>query len=305
MEFLAFLFLASGFLLLMGFSRQDFVRRNRTKKLRQKVKAAKAKPRKGFIAPLVKEVQQILAVQGLQGAMAAVWGASVGLSICGVAVCSLLDNLFLAPVVVAVCVVAPFFVVKMRWQEKEKKMSEELEAALNSITTSYLRGNNTILSAVQENLPYIKAPVNEVFRFFIVQATMIGTSPEKALLAMKQTLHNNIAREWIDAAVRCQSDYNLKKTLPPILEKFSDARTIAAETEVIMSAPKRTYWIVLITACLAPALVWFVYEDWGKVLFGTLPGKILLTIHFAVIAAVFFVGINAMQPLATKESRIK
>ncbi|WP_102050793.1 type II secretion system F family protein [Pygmaiobacter massiliensis] len=305
MELLVFLLLAIGLLLLFGFSQQDFERRSRTKKLRQKVKAAKAKPRKGFAGSLVRDVQQILAVQGLQGAMVAVWGASVGLSICGIAVCSLFNNLFLVPVVVAVCAVTPFIVVKMRWQEQEKRMSEELEAALNSITTSYLRGNNTILSAVQENIPFIKPPVNQVFRLFVVQATLIDSRVENALLAMKQTVHNVIFYEWIDAVVRCQSDHNLKKTLPPILQKFSDARTIAAETEVIMAGPKRTYWIMLVAAVLSPAMVWFLNRDWGYVLFGTIFGKVLLALLFTVIVVTFFIAINAMQPVTAKEGRIK
>lgn len=300
MKLLAFLFFTVGFLLVFGFSLRDFRPRSETKKLRQKVKAAKAKPHNDPVRVLVREVQQILAVQGLQGAMVAVWGASIGLSICGIALCSLFNNMFLIPVVVAVCASLPFFVVKMRWQEKEKQMTEALEAALGSITTSYLRGNNTILSAIQENIPYMNQPVSEVFRLFVVQSTLIDSRTETALLAMKQTVHNSIFHEWVDAVVRCQTDHNLKKTLPPILQKFSDARTIAAETEVIIASPKRTYWVMLVAAILAPAIVWFVYADWGRVLFETVPGKILLALHFAVVAVTFFIGINAMQPIKAK-----
>ena len=300
MELLAFVFCSAGLLLLFGFSAQDFEPRQRTKKLRQKVRAAKAKPRKDPVRAMVQEVKQILAIQGMQGAMTAVWGASVGLSICGVVVCRLLGNLFLAPVVVAVCATVPFFVIKLQWQHKERRFTEELEAALGSITTSYLRGNNTILAAVQENIPTIKAPVSQVFRLFVVQATLIDSRTETALLAMKRMVHNTVFHEWVDAVIRCQADHKLKNTLPPILEKFSDERTVAAETAVIMDAPRRTFWVMLATACVAPALVWFIYEDWGRVLFDTVPGKLLLTLHFAVVAVTFFVGLYVMQPVAAK-----
>ncbi len=300
MELLAFVFCSAGLLLLFGFSAQDFEHRQRTKKLRQKVRAAKAKPRKDPLRTLVQEVKQILAIQGMQGAMTAVWGASVGLSVCGVVVCRLLGNLFLVPVVVAVCATVPFFVIKLQWQHKERRFTEELEAALGSITTSYLRGNNTILAAVQENIPTIKAPVSQVFRLFVVQATLIDSRTETALLAMKRMVHNTVFHEWVDAVIRCQADYKLKNTLPPILEKFSDERTVAAETAVIMDAPRRTFWIMLATACVAPALVWFIYEDWGRVLFDTVPGKLLLTLHFAVVAVTFFVGLYVMQPVTAK-----
>ncbi|MDD3202762.1 MAG: hypothetical protein PHZ05_03290 [Pygmaiobacter massiliensis] len=295
MKLLTFVLLAISFFLLFGFSATDFSMPKRTKTLRHKVKAVHRKQRNNFVASTIREVQQIVIMQGLAGGMVAVWGSAIGLTICGVAFCNIIGNHFMIPVMAAVCMYVPFLFVKAQWRKTESQIAEELETALNSITTTYMRGDNTFLSAVEENFPYFMPPVSELFRLFVVQSTLIDSNTIKSLNTLKSSVHNVIFREWIDAVIRCQNDPHQKATLPGILIKYSDARTLTREAEVLINGPKHTFFFMIIVSVLAPFLLLLINKDWWQMLVASNPGKILMALSFFVISVTFFAGMNALQ----------
>ena len=54
------------------------------------------------------------------------------------------------------------------------------------ITTSYLRNNNTIIRAIEENLPYLNPPISEVFRSFLMETKLINSNTAEALAGLKK-----------------------------------------------------------------------------------------------------------------------
>ncbi|MEG0304661.1 MAG: hypothetical protein RR415_07520 [Ruthenibacterium sp.] len=254
-----------------------------------------------MILQTISEVRQILAVQEVPAGMVLVWGCSSGLALLALSLAMMIDNLYIAPILMALFAFIPFFFIKMRWSEKERQINNGLESALSSITTSYLRSNNTIIRAVEENLPFLKPPVSQVFKRFIIQTTLIDSDVNEALEGMKETVHNTIFSQWIDVVIQSQRDYNLKVTLPRILDKFSDLRAVNAETEVLMAEPKRTYFIMLLAAFFSPFLLYLLNKEWWNILINTPMGKILLTVHISVIALTLVAGFRAMRPIVGNE----
>ena len=107
------------------------------------------------------------------------------------------------------------------------------DAFLRIITNSYIRSDDIIL-AVQENTDYIKPPLQEIFKRFIVEATTLSSSTKQALYNLKNRVDNDIFVEWCDSLIICQDDRTLKDTLSPIVNKLTDVRIV--NNELIVDA---------------------------------------------------------------------
>ena len=122
-----------------------------------------------------------------------------------------------------------------------------METTLSIITTSYLR-NESIITAVQENVSYLNPPIFDVFQLFLAQAKMINMNVKQALDDMKPKLNHYVFGEWIDAMIACQEDKTLKTTLPPIISKLSDIRNVTAELDYFILNSCKVYTYTLMYA---------------------------------------------------------
>ena len=69
----------------------------------------------------------------------------------------------------------PFWYVIYNSNSYRKQINEELETALSTITTSYIRSEDIIL-AVEENIEYLNPPISQVFIFFLSQTKLITSN---------------------------------------------------------------------------------------------------------------------------------
>lgn len=303
MNVLAFILCAAGFLLLFSSlspAKSLLQTKRKPQSLKQKIHAAATKPKTDFISKAIRRTTHIVAVEKLLGGMTSVWAISVACASAGLLLCSFIGNLYLSPVLMSILAALPFIVITLRWQEKEKQIHESLAVALGGITTSYLRGNNTIVRAIEENMPLFKGSVAQVFGQFLMRTSMVDSSTEDALRSMKETVHSAVFARWVDAVIRCQHDHNLKITLPRILDKFSDLRTVASETNLIMEQPRRTFFLMLGAAVFAPFLLYFLNAEWWSIITTQTAGKVLVALHIGGIAIALAIGLSAMKPIAAR-----
>ena len=127
----------------------------------------------------------------------------------------------------------PFFYTSSTLSYYEKHTKEELETTLSIVTTSYVR-NDDIVSAVRENLKYIKPPLRDVFMAFEGEATAISSNVKHALYSLRDKVDDEIFREWCDALIQCQDDRTLKDTLLPIVGKLTDVRIVNNELKTLL-----------------------------------------------------------------------
>lgn len=207
------------------------------------------------------------------------------LFVVGAMIALTMNNGYLVPVLAVGMALLPFYYVKLTAGRHKKQINTELETALSIITTSYLRGKNTIIRAIEENQPYLNPPVAEVFRNFLLQAKLINSNTKEALEGLKTGVDNSVFHEWVDAVVACQDDYNLKSTLPPIVAKLSDMRVVTAELDLLLLEPVKEYITMVLLLIGSIPLMYFLNKDWYHTLMFTEVGKILLTI---CAAAIFF-----------------
>ena len=178
-------------------------------------------------------------------------------------------------------------------------MNAEMETALSIITTSYLR-NESIITAVQENISYLNLPISNVFQSFLTQAKMINVNVKQALSDMKPKLNHYVFSEWVDAMIACQEDKTLKTTLSPIISKLSDMRIVSAELDYLMYEPLKEFITMALLLVANIPLIYFLNSDWYSVLVNTAFGKGILAISAFAILVSFAAVIRLTKPIEYK-----
>lgn len=236
------------------------------------------------------ETKEILRVTGKKGLFSALCVLSMILFVVGVFIAMTMKNTYLIPVLAVGFALLPFYYVKFTAGRHKRQINMELETALSIITTSYLRGKNTIIRAIEENQPYLNPPVAEVFRNFLLQVKLINSNLKEALDQMKLGVDNTVFHEWVDAVIACQDDYNLKSTLPPIVAKLSDMRVVSTELDLLLTEPVKEYITMVVLLLGSIPLMYFLNASWYETLMFTEFGKILL----AICGVVIFISVAAV-----------
>ncbi len=293
---LAFLLAVMGSFILLSLSPFTFleglaayIRPQKTSMKSRIEKSRKNKQPKG-LKLLFLETKEILRVTGKSGMFTALCILSMLLFVVGAMIALTMKNSYLVPVLAAGLALLPFYYVKLTAGRHKRQINTELETALSIITTSYLRGKNTIIRAIEENQPYLNPPVAEVFRNFLLQAKLINSNTKEALAGLKPGIDNAVFHEWVDGVIACQDDYNLKTTLPPIVAKLSDMRVVSAELDLLLFEPVKECITMVILLLGSIPLMYFLNKDWYQTLMFTEFGKVLL----AICAGVIFLSVAAV-----------
>ena len=236
------------------------------------------------------ETKEILRVTGKKGLFSALCVFYMILFVVGVFMAMTMKNTYLIPVLAVGFALLPFYYVKFTAGRHKRQINMELETALSIITTSYLRGKNTIIRAIEENQPYLNPPVAEVFRNFLLQVKLINSNLKEALDQMKLGVDNTVFHEWVDAVIACQDDYNLKSTLPSIVAKLSDMRVVSTELDLLLTEPVKEYITMVVLLLGSIPLMYFLNASWYETLMFTEFGKILL----AICGVVIFISVAAV-----------
>lgn len=283
LQFIAFLAVVVGILKLLDIRLADLMKKaiNRPKSIKDQIAAASGRKR-NFIKREIEEVSEILRMTGRGNKISRIFFACGICCVAGAVAASLFDNIFMIPVLAIGCLCIPVWYVKLTASHYKRDIAEELETALSIITTAYLR-NEDIVTAVEENLPYLNAPIKDVFAEFLVQMRLIDSDTTKAIYALKQKVDNEVFHEWCDALAACQYDRGLKGTLTPIVEKLSDIRVVNSELELLLAEPRKEFIIMALLLLANIPLMYFLNKDWYGVLMHSVAGKIVLAIDMAAI----------------------
>lgn len=260
--------------------------------IREDIKQSSGRKKPGPLRREIAEAQGVLEMTGRSSLFSLVCAASLALFCLGGSLAILLGNFFLAPVMAAGFMFLPFWYVKLTASHYKRDISAELETALSVITTAYLRTED-IVTAVDENLAYLKPPVSKVFRDFRMQVGLVSPDVEAALRTMRGHIDNEVFREWCDALCDCLHDRSLKTTLTPIVTKLSDMRNVNAELEYMISEPRREFLIMVIFVVGNIPLMYLLNQDWYHVLMHTPLGQMIL----AITAAAIFVSASFVVKL--------
>ena len=284
---ICFLLLAVGAVLLLKLTPEritgDLMRFVSPKQtLRDKVLTRKGKKKSSKITVELRRIKDALEQTGKGNQFAVACAASLLLMIVGCVIAIMIDNPFLVPVFAIAFAMIPFIYAKQTVAYYDNHVKEELETALSIITTSYVRTDD-IVSAVKENIQYLKPPVKDIFAGFVAENMMISSDVKQSIRHLKEKVNNSIFAEWCETLVACQDDRTLKDTLMPIVTKLTDVRIVNNEIKGMLSSARIEYYMMTGMVVGNIPLLYFLNKDWFNALMFTTLGKLVLAICGLVI----------------------
>ena len=284
---ICFLLLAVGAVLLLKLTPEritgDLMRFVSPKQtLRDKVLTRKGKKKSRKITVELRRIKDALEQTGKGNQFAVACAASLLLMIVGCVIAIMIDNPFLVPVFAIAFAMIPFIYAKRTVAYYDNHVKEELETALSIITTSYVRTDD-IVSAVKENIQYLKPPVKDIFAGFVAENMMISSDVKQSIRHLKEKVNNSIFAEWCETLVACQDDRTLKDTLMPIVTKLTDVRIVNNEIKGMLSSARVEYYMMAGMVIGNIPLLYFLNKDWFNALMFTTLGKLVLAICGLVI----------------------
>jgi Flp pilus assembly protein TadB len=267
--------------------------------LRDKARNLRGNKKKHPIYKKLIRMKTALAVTGKSKLFTLVCCASLVLFAGGAILSILIDNLFLLPVLSIAFTLLPFYYTTSTLSYYEKHTKEELETTLSIISTSYIRSDD-IVSAVSENIKYIKPLLREVFQAFVGDAVAVSSNTKRALMNLKDKVDDDIFSEWCDTLIQCQDDRTLKDTLLPIVAKLTDVRIVNSELKTMLSSVRNEYWMMVALVAGNIPLLYFLNRNWFETLMFTTPGKIVLGICGTVILITALFMMKFTKPIAYK-----
>ena len=250
--------------------------------LRDKVLTRKGKKKSRKITVELRRIKDALEQTGKGNQFAVACAASLLLMIVGCVIAMMIDNPFLVPVFAIAFAMIPFIYAKRTVAYYDNHVKEELETALSIITTSYVRTDD-IVSAVKENIQYLKPPVKDIFAGFVAENMMISSDVKQSIRHLKEKVNNSIFAEWCETLVACQDDRTLKDTLMPIVTKLTDVRIVNNEIKGMLSSARIEYYMMAGMVVGNIPLLYFLNKDWFNALMFTTLGKLVLAICGLVI----------------------
>lgn len=284
---ICFLLLAVGAVLLLKLTPEritgDLMRFVSPKQtLRDKVLTRKGKKKSRKITVELRRIKDALEQTGKGNQFAVACAASLLLMIVGCVIAIMIDNPFLVPVFAIAFAMIPFIYAKRTVAYYDNHVKEELETALSIITTSYVRTDD-IVSAVKENIQYLKPPVKDIFAGFVAENMMISSDVKQSIRHLKEKVNNSIFAEWCETLIACQDDRMLKDTLMPIVTKLTDVRIVNNEIKGMLSSARVEYYMMAGMVVGNIPLLYFLNKDWFNALMFTTLGKLVLAICGLVI----------------------
>ena len=284
---ICFLLLAVGAVLLLKLTPEritgDLMRFVSPKQtLRDKVLTRKGKKKSRKITVELRRIKDALEQTGKGNQFAVACAASLLLMIVGCVIAMMIDNPFLVPVFAIAFAMIPFIYAKRTVAYYDNHVKEELETALSIITTSYVRTDD-IVSAVKENIQYLKPPVKDIFAGFVAENMMISSDVKQSIRHLKEKVNNSIFAEWCETLIACQDDRTLKDTLMPIVTKLTDVRIVNNEIKGMLSSARVEYYMMAGMVVGNIPLLYFLNKDWFNALMFTTLGKLVLAICGLVI----------------------
>ena len=302
---ICFLLLAVGIVLLLGLTpdrvMKDLSRgRNKEPSLRERALRAKGKQKAHLLTVELRRLRDALESTGKGSRFAVACALSLLLLLVGTVLAIAIDNLFLIPVLALALAIIPFAFLRRTVTYYQTHITEALESALSGITASYVRTDD-IVTAVEENIGYLRSPLWEIFAGFIADCTVIQTSRKECIRNLREKIDNTVFEDWCNTLIACEDDRTLKHTLMPIVARLTDIAIVNRDIKAMMTAARTEYFIMAGMVLANIPLLYLLNKDWYAALMYTTPGKIVLAICGTAILVTGIFAFKFTKPVEYKK----
>ncbi len=302
---IAFLLLSFAILLILKITptqaKNDFIAlANRNRTLRYKIESATGKRKQGKIGRKLEAMVHSVEVTHAQKQFGTICTITFVALIIGIQILIITQQLLLIPIALIVGALVPFIYAQTVLSAYSKTVTDELEAALTTITASYVASED-IISAVRDSLEqaHINPPVSDVFKHFLSR-TLINSNIKLAILMMKDEIDNSIFHEWCDTLAACQDNISLKYILQPCVDKYCNERIVNAELEADLAAERRSFYLMVFLVVVNYPLIYMLNAEWFELLVTTPAGQIVTGIVAVIVLFCVLKARKLTQPIKYK-----
>ncbi len=251
-------------------------------KRHNRIRALSGKP-PGKLKRMTDEAVQMLTAAGMEAQLGVYKRLALILGIAGFLFGVFIGNLLASAVLGVGLACMPLLIIRVRTGYYLRGLYESLESGMGIVTNAYVVCGD-LISAVEDNLHLMPAPVDNVFRQFLSRTQLVDASIPKALQAMKEQIGNRYWKEWVNVLIQCQSDRTLRYALPGIVERLGNMRRVQMEADTQLRKHINDYILTVFILLGSIPVMAFMMPDWYRMLTQTVAGQVTLAV---VLAAVF------------------
>ena len=296
--------MSAGIIVLLGITPEiitqdimSLITRNRS--LKYKIQRAQGKVKQNKLQVGLMNIKNALVTTHSENKFSLLITVSLIGIAAGFLLAAVFGNLLLIPLCSGICIILPYAYVNVLLTNYNRKISEELETALSIITTNYI-SNDDLITAVEQSIEYINAPIQQTFQKFLTQTKLINSNVKLAIEQLKSEINNEVFHEWCDNLIECQDNITLKKTLQPITAKLSNIRIVNAELHNMLISPRREHIMMVFILLANYPILYFLNADWFDVLINTFVGQLVNCIVAVVVIVTVALAYRYTQPIQYK-----
>ena len=231
---------------------------------------------------MMEEAVTMLDASGMGEQVSTYRNMAILMAVAGFLFGMVIDNILVSIVLCVGLAMTPLTIIRMRTADYKRMVNEKLEMAMSSVTNSYVATGN-LLTAVENVLPMLPAPVNTIFQRFVADMQYVDGNAIRAIQHMREASDNWYWTEWCNALIQCQDDVSLNRTLSGIVERLSESRQIQLEVDTTLRKHMSDYVVTVLLVLVSIPLMGFMIPDWYSMLMDTVPGKITLAVVLATV----------------------
>ena len=231
---------------------------------------------------MMEEAVTMLDASGMGEQVSTYRNMAILMAVAGFLFGMVIDNILVSIVLCVGLAMTPLTIIRMRTADYKRMVNEKLEMAMSSVTNSYVATGN-LLTAVENVLPMLPAPVNTIFQRFVADMQYVDGNAIRAIQHMREASDNWYWMEWCNALIQCQDDVSLNRTLSGIVERLSESRQIQLEVDTTLRKHMSDYVVTVLLVLGSIPLMGFMIPDWYSMLMDTVPGKITLAVVLATV----------------------
>jgi len=264
--------------------------------LKQRALLTSGRRKKSRLAETVLEIKEAIEQTGKKGRFGFFCIISFCLVISGPILLFLTGHFFYIPILTAIAIFIPFFVAEGAIETYTKRMTAELETALSVVSSAYLRLGN-IIEAVEESLPLIHFPVENVFREFLVNTKTVSPDVSACIKRMQNSIDNRVFKDWCEVLLACVDDSSNRDALLPVVSELTEIRLANSDMATTISECRKEYFgMALITIGNIP-LLYFLNKSWWNLLLNSVAGQIALSFCGCAVVVTAFLMMRYTRPL--------
>jgi len=245
----------------------------------------------GFIRKQIIASKEMLDSAGMGNKVRHYQLTAIVLGVIGAMIGMAIQNIMTAIVLALGLATMPIILIQIRTGEYIRGVNESMKTALSAVTSAYVQSGD-LIDAVKTSIKSIPAPLDDVFKKFLVDVEMIDNNVVLAIHNMSDRVSRRYFKEWCAVLIQCQSDRELRYALPGIVERLSEMRQIQMEVDTSIRSMYVDYGLIvgILLGCIP--IMGVMMPGWFDALLFSLAGKTVLTL---VLLAIFLCTIGVVQ----------